>query len=217
METFEEWSNQLEERVLRHDVLVDKFTKELRTTMIEEEDQENEEKFRRRMEEKLEIEKKKKLKTQKKSYELTRETVPEKRYTNIKLTKFIITKFEGTHTDWFGFWDRCESEIDKLELHPVSKFNYLKELLPQKIRLLINTLPFTSEGYSNALAILKLMFWKPSEVSATHIQCITSLPVITNSNPNQIHEFYERLVISVEGLETKNKLKQINGHMRLTF
>ena len=158
MENFEEWSNQLEERVLRYDVLVDKFTKELRTAMIEEEDQENEEKFRRRMEEKLEIEKKKKLKTQKKSYEMTRETVPEKRHKNIKLTKFIITKFEGTHIDWFGFWDRYESEIDKLELHPVSKFNYLKELLPQKIRLLINTLPFTSEGYSKALAILKLMF-----------------------------------------------------------
>ena len=152
MENFEEWSNQLEERVLRYDVLVDKFTKELRTTMIEEEDQENEEKFRRRMEEKLETEKKKK------SYEMTRETVPEKTYENIKLTKFIITKFEGTHIDWFGFWDRYESEIDKLEQHPVSKFNYLKEFLPQKIRLLINTLPFTSEGYSKALAILKLMF-----------------------------------------------------------
>ena len=158
MEKFEELSNQLEERVLRYDVLVDKFTKELRTTMIEEEDQENEEKFRRRMEEKLEIEKKKKLKTQKKSYEMTRETVPEKRYKNIKLTKFIFTKFEGTYIDWFDFWDRYESEIDKLELHRVSKFNYLKELLPQKIRLLINTLPFTSESYSKALAILKLMF-----------------------------------------------------------
>ena len=64
MENFQEWSNQLEERVLHYDILVDKFKKELRATMNEEEDQENGENFRSRMEEKLEIEKKK-LKTQK--------------------------------------------------------------------------------------------------------------------------------------------------------
>ena len=84
----------------------------------------------------------------------------------------------------------------------IRKFNYLKEHLAQKVRLLIDTLPFTSQGYSRAIAILKAKFGKPSEVSATDIQCITSLHVITNSNPNQIHEFYEKLVVSVQDLET---------------
>ena len=54
------------------------------------------------------------------------EIVCEERYKNVRLPKFIFTKFEGTHIDWFCFWSQYESEIDRLELHPVNKFNYLK-------------------------------------------------------------------------------------------
>ena len=36
LENFEEWSNQLEERMLRYDVLVDKLKNELRATMKKE-------------------------------------------------------------------------------------------------------------------------------------------------------------------------------------
>ena len=82
---------------------------------------------------------------------------------------------------------------------------------------MIDALPFTSEGYLRAIIILKAKFGKPSEVFATHIQCITSLPIIPNSNTNRIHEFYEKLVISVQALETMDKLKEINGYMRLTL
>ena len=96
-------------------------------------------------------------------------------------------------------------------------FNYLKELLAPKVRLLIDTLPFTSEGYSRTIAILKAKFGKRSEVSAAHIQRILSLPVIINSNLNRIHEFYEKLVISVQALETMKKLKEINGYATSTL
>ena len=44
-----------------------------------------------------------------------------------------------------------------------------------------------------------------------------SLPVITNSNPNRIHEFYEKLVIIVQALETMSKLKEIDGYVTLTL
>ena len=103
------------------------------------------------------------------------------------------------------------------ELHPVSKFNYLKKLLAPKVRLLIDTFSSTSEGYSRAITILKARFGKPSEVTAARIQCITSLPVITNSNPNRIHEFYEKVVISIQALKTMNKIKVINGYVKMTL
>ena len=117
------------------------------------------------MEEELEIEKtkkKKKVEIQKKSYEMKVEIVREERYENVNLPKLIIMKFEGAHIDWFRFWNQYESEIDRSELHPVSKFNYLKEILAPKVRLLIYTLPFTSEGCSRAIAIVKATFGKPS-------------------------------------------------------
>ena len=60
-------------------------------------------------------------------------------------------------------------------------------------------------------------YGKTSEVAPTHIQCITSLLVISNYNPNCIQEFYEKLTIIVQALETTKKLKDIKGYVRLTL
>ena len=89
MENLQKWSNQLEERVLCYDVLVDKLKNQLRVTM-KREDQEKMD-FRRWMEE-LQI-KKKKLIIQKKSYEIRGKIVREERYKNLKLPKMNVTKF----------------------------------------------------------------------------------------------------------------------------
>ena len=60
-------------------------------------------------------------------------------------------------------------------------------------------------------------YGKTNEVAPTHIQCITSLLVISNYNPNCIQEFYEKLTIIVQALETTKKLKDIKGYVRLTL
>ena len=99
----------------------------------------------------------------------------------------------------------------------MSKFSHLKELLIPRIRLLIDSLPFKFEGYSKAKSILFGKFGKLTEIAAAHIQCITSLPVIQNSHANRVHDFYEKLMISVQTLDTMNKLKEINEYVRLTL
>ena len=215
--------NITDEKVMRYHEVIDRMQSCLEDLQKKEaetrkkEDEKQEERFRRRMEEELEIEKNK-LEIQKKGYETREEKiVREERSKIAKLLRLHITKFEGTHLDWFRFWNQYQAEIDRSELHSVSKFNYLKELLAPKVRLLIDALHFTSESYLRAIAILKPKFGKPSEVSAAHIQCITSLPIIPNFNTNRIHEFYEKLMISVQALETMNKLNEINGYMRLTL
>ena len=60
-------------------------------------------------------------------------------------------------------------------------------------------------------------FGKPTEIIVAHIQIIPSLPVIQNSHTNQIHDLYEKLVISVQALDSMNKLKEINWYVRLTL
>lgn len=45
------------------------------------------------------------------------------------MLKLIISRFEGTALDWFHFWNQYESEIDKQDISPITKFSYLKELL----------------------------------------------------------------------------------------
>jgi len=61
-----------------------------------------------------------------------------------KIPKMVITPFKGTHIDWFRFWNQYETEIDKSEVSPVTKFSYQKELLVPKVRVYVDGLPFTT-------------------------------------------------------------------------
>ena len=69
-----------------------------------------------------------------------------------------------------------------------------------------------SEGYSRDKSILK-----PAVVVNAHIKCITSLPIITGKQPNRVHEFHEKLKVSTQALDTMNKLKDINGYVKITL
>ena len=62
----------------------------------------------------------------------------------VKLPKLIISKFQGTHIDWYRFWNQFEAEIDRANIDAVGKFSYLKELLLPKVRVHIEGLPFTT-------------------------------------------------------------------------
>ena len=135
----------------------------------------------------------------------------------VKLSKLFITKFNGTHLDRVRFWNQFESDIGKSELAPVSKFSYLEELVSLKARSLIDGLSFITEGYTRAKSILVKKYGKHSEVANAHVQNIMSFPHINNSNPYKIHEFREKLLSSVQALETIGKLKEINGYVRLTL
>ena len=178
-------------------------------------DKEEEKRMQRRLEEERRIqEMKAEMKKLKKTEERRGSREDEVR---VKLPKLVISQFEGTHLDWFRFWNQYETQIDKSGLSPISKFSYLKELLAPKARVLIDGLPFTTEGYERAKVILKSKFGKPSEVAKAHIENVISLPVINNSNPGRIHSFYEKLVTSVQSLESMGKLQNINGLVRHTL
>ena len=115
-----------------------------------------------------------------------------------KLPKLRISKFEGTALDWFRFWNQFETEIDQQDhKSSVTKYSYLKEFLLPHVRKLVDSLPFTSEGYSHAKAILQAKFGKPTVVANSHINCIILLPVVSGSHPNKVHDFYEKLMSGV--------------------
>ena len=129
----------------------------------------------------------------------------------------FLTKFNGTRLDWFRFWNQFESDIEKSELAHVLKFSYLIGLVSPKVQLLIDGLPFTTEGYTKTKNILLKKYGKHSEVSNAHVQNIMSLPHINNSNSYKIHEFSEKLLSNVQALQTMGKLKEIKVYVRLTL
>ena len=36
-------------------------------------------------------------------------------FSKMKYPKLVVSKFDGTHFDWFRFWNQSESQIDKCE------------------------------------------------------------------------------------------------------
>ena len=77
----------------------------------------------------------------------------------------------------------------------MSKLSYLKELVIPKIRLLIDNLPFTSEGYTRAKNILMTKYGKPNEVANAHVQNIMSLPQINNADPQKICRLFRKITM----------------------
>ena len=67
-----------------------------------------------------------------------------------KLPKLKITPFNGTYTDWYRFWGEYSECVDKTSLAPVLKFSYLREVLDDKVKKVIEALPITPEGYNRA-------------------------------------------------------------------
>lgn len=134
-----------------------------------------------------------------------------------KLPKLRITKFNCKSEALLPFWGKFTSEIDSTKLPALTKFAYLKELLGESVPTDIDGLPFTDEGYLKAKEILEVEYGKTAEVVKTCIFNISNLPVISNTDPAKVHEFYKQLRYNVQSLETAGKLDDVKGNVRATL
>ena len=87
-------------------------------------DQKQEENFRKRYEEEMWLEEMRM--EMRKKYVDSEGKKSASESNKVKLPKLVISKFEGTALDWFRFWNQFETEIDKQDISPVTKFSYLK-------------------------------------------------------------------------------------------
>ena len=134
-----------------------------------------------------------------------------------KLLKLQIARFNGTYEDWPRFWNQFVEIIDKATMPGVTKFAYLKSFLDQKVKHSVEGLPFSSEGYNRAEAILMDKYGKDLEIIKAYSQQIFDLPFIPNQNSHRIHEFCDKLTFSVQSLQTMGKLDQVNGYVAMTL
>ena len=218
------YAEQLEERISQFDTVISSLERAIQLLADSEEaksrrreDQEQEVEFRRKLEQEKQLEEMRMV--MRKQFE--KKEGKTKEDPQAKLPKLVISKFEGTALDGFTFWNQFETGIDQQDhISPVTKYSYLKEfLLPRlpHVRKLLDSLPFTSDGYSRAKAILRAKFGKPTVVANAHINCIISLPMLFGSHPNNVHDLYEKLMSSVQAPKTMRKLNEIKSYVRNTL
>ena len=227
-EEIEQWTENHRAAVAIYDAQIEDIENRIITLKRQKEayDAEQEEKrIQRRLEEErrilemqMEVKKKEEREKEEKKKEYSEYSLlNDCKFSKTKLPKLVVTKFDGTHFDWFRFWNQFESQIDKCDLPQVSKFFYLNGLIIPKVHLLIDSLPFMSEGYTRAKNILLTKYEKPSEVANAHVQNIMSLPHINNANPQKIHDFSGKLLCSVQALDPMGKIKEMIGYVRVTL
>ena len=80
-----------------------------------------------------------------------------------------------------------------------------------KVKAEIEGLPFTTEGYERAKNVLASEYGKTSETVNTSVQNIMGLPVIMDSDPVKVNNFYKILPYNIQALETLCKLEKVSG------
>ena len=151
------YAEQLEERISQFDTVISSLERAIQLLADSEEaksrrreDQEQEVEFRRKLEQEKQLEEMRMV--MRKQFE--KKEGKTKEDPQAKLPKLVISKFEGTALDGFTFWNQFDTGIDQQDhISPVTKYSYLKEfLLPRlpHVRKLVDSLPFTSDGYSRA-------------------------------------------------------------------
>ena len=72
-------------------------------------------------------------------------------------------------------------------------------------------LPFSSDGYKEAKDISEKKYGINSEIINAHVTQIFSLPVVIRHEVVKIHDFYQKLNLSVQSLKTLKKLCKVEG------
>ena len=141
----------------------------------------------------------------------------EQQQAQVKLPKLVISKFNVTYPDWLRFWEQFTSQIDGSAIADGAKLTYLQELLEEKPKQEILGLPFSSEGYQQAKETLERKYGIDSEIISAHVTQILSLPVVMRHDVVKIHDFHQKLNLSVQSLKTSKKLSTVEGLVRMTL
>ena len=203
-EQVEIWSEEIENDLRLADDYANKLQKGYDQIVKEEREHDREE-----MREK-DLEHEKQILNQKLQAALKQKELEENR-SAVKLPKLSITPFSGTVIDWVRFESQFSAMVDSQSVPAVTKFSHLKELLVPRVRQAIDGLPFNEEGYERAKKYLREKYGHPDEVAGAYVINLLEMPTITERNVAKVHQFYEKLLFTIESLETLGKLESVQG------
>ena len=158
-EAIDKWTAELDEKLEKMEQPITDIEEAIknceRRESIEEKNQE-EQRFERKIREEKQIEEMRQ--EFQKSSRIRR--VDNNKDAKCELPKLVISEFNGTHIDYFRFWNQFETRIDKSEQSSVTKLSYRKKMVIPKVRLLIDGLPRTTEGYEREKKYIVIKIWK---------------------------------------------------------
>ena len=122
--------------------------------------------------------------------------------TKSKLPKLVLPKFKGDLTKFRSFWDSYDNTVHKnSSLSTIDKFNYLYSLLEGPALRSIQGLSLTEENYQSAIELLNQRFGNQQQVISAHMDELLKIPACTGNKSSQLRFVYDKISVSVRGLE----------------
>ena len=111
-----------------------------------------------------------------------------------KLPDLQLPDFDGKITEWFGFWERFQSQVGSLsDLPNSSKFTYLiGQLRGEALKTVKGILP-SEQNYYILVETLQENFGHPRRIIRAHVNDILTMPLPTQS-ASSLRQFYNSLL-----------------------
>ena len=129
-----------------------------------------------------------------------------------KLPKLDLQKYNGDLLKFAGFWDRFETAIDNNdEIPTVEKFNYLQYYLEGPAARVIEGLQITEANYVEAKERIRKRFGRKQLTISTITDELIKLKPCSGDKPGQLRYLYDKISISVRGLENMGLSSETHG------
>ena len=100
-----------------------------------------------------------------------------------KLSKLVISSFDGNTLNWTTFPDQFKSSIhSKVGISDIDKFSYLRSFLAPVTLETISGLTLSSQNYSEAIDLLKNRYGNPQTLINSYMEQFVNLETVTKSN-----------------------------------
>jgi hypothetical protein len=119
-----------------------------------------------------------------------------------KLPKIELPSFSGDVKEWLSFWEQFDVIVNQSELPDVTKFTYLKSLLKDEAKIVVQGLSLTALNYKVAVDILKERYGRKERIVFSHIEELLNVCVPKQLKVPVLWELYDKLQRHVRCLET---------------
>ena len=122
-------------------------------------------------------------------------------YSRSKLPDINLPTFNGNITEWFGFWERFQSQVgESPDLPNAAKFTYLIGQLKGEALTTVKGLTPSDQNYKILVTTLKENFGLPRRIIRAHVLNILKLPKPTHI-VSSLRHFYNTLMGDIRSLK----------------
>ena len=117
-----------------------------------------------------------------------------------KLERLSLPTFEGEALQFTSFWSAFKVRVHDSDLSAVDKFSYLTAQLRGPAAEVIDALPLTPEGYTEAVKLLLRRYGRRVPLVNAHLTCLLNLPNLNDMQVESLRQLSDAMTVNCRAL-----------------